>query len=283
MDYMEEQEGFVGKMKGWLVSLLLVAMILAAGCQGSASSESELTVFAAASLTEVLTELGAAYEAENPGVKVLFSFDSSGTLKTQLEEGAKADVFIAASVKPMDELDGSRGRAENPKGLDLIAPDTRLDLLENRVVLVVPAGNPAGVGSFEDLKSGLLNGDILLAMGNSDVPVGQYSQSLLAFFGLEEEALARQGLITYSSNVKEVTTQVSEGAVDSGIIYSTDATQAGLQVVAEADEAMVGRVVYPAAVLKDAKDPAAARSFLAFLQTQAAREVFAEAGFKPVP
>lgn len=270
-------------MKQWLRVMLSLAVFLAAGCQAAGTPETELTIFAAASLTETLTELGGAYEKENPGTKVLFSFDSSGTLKMQLEEGAKADVFISAAEQQMDELDGSADSRRNPDGLDLIEAGTRVDLLENRVVLAVPEGNPASVRSFEDLARGMEKGEILLAMGNSDVPVGQYTSDIMKFFHLDEEALARQGSITYGSDVKEVTTQVKEGAVDCGIIYSTDAAAAGLEIVAEADEAMIGRVLYPAAALKDASDPAAARAFLKFLQGEWAREIFTDAGFTPLP
>lgn len=263
--------------------ILALAMVMGAGCQAAEQKETELMVYAAASLTETLTELGKTYEEEHEGTKVLFNFDSSGTLKTQLEEGAKADVFISAAQKQMNEMDGSLDSEKNPAGLDLIATGTRLDLLENKVVLAVPEGNPAAVQSFEDMAKGLENGDLFMVMGNSDVPVGQYTSDILKFFNLDEAALAKQGHITYGSNVKEVTTQISEGMVDCGVIYSTDATAAGLEAVDEADETMVGRVVYPAAALKGSSDPAFAKAFLEFLQSEVARNVFSKAGFTPLP
>lgn len=201
----------------------------------------------------------------------------------QLAEGAKADIFISAAKKPMDELDGPADSGAEPEGLDLIETASRVDLLENRVVLAVPEGNPASLGSFNDLARGLENGELVLAMGNSDVPVGQYTLDILRFFHLDEAALARRGSITYGSDVKEVTVQVKEGAVDCGIIYSTDAAAQGIITVAEADEAMVGRVIYPAAVLKSAADPETAGAFLDFLQSEPARAVFRSAGFTPLP
>ena len=123
---------------------------------------------------------------------------------------------------------------------------------------------------------------ILLGMGNSDVPVGQYTQKIFAYYGLDESDLAQAGCITYGSNVKEVTSQVSEGTVDCGVIYKTDATSAGLTMVAEATEAMCGRVIYPAAATKNALQPDLAKSFLGFLKTGDASACFEKVGFTPL-
>ena len=163
--------------------------------------------------------------------------------------------------------------------LDLIDHDTRFDILENKVTLVVPEGNPKNIQSFDDLASHLQAGDILMVMGNSDVPVGQYTQKILAYYELDEAALAAASVITYGSNVKEVTTQVSEASVDAGVVYCTDAFSAGLKVVDEATKEMCGQVIYPAAVLKAALNAVAARKFLEYLQTSAAGEVFESVGF----
>ncbi|MCR5475178.1 MAG: molybdate ABC transporter substrate-binding protein [Lachnospiraceae bacterium] len=226
-----------------------------------------LTVFAAASLTETMEEIGNIYSGAHPDVKLIYNFDSSGTLKTQIEEGAECDIFISAAQKQMDGLSG------------YIDETTRRDLLENKVVLAVPEGNPKGIKSYEDMVGHLNDKDILLAMGNEDVPVGQYTQKIFEYFGLSEEALAKDGLITYGSNVKEVTTQVSEAAVDCGIVYSTDAFSAGLEAVDTATEEMCGRVTYPAAVLKDAGHPDEAKAFLDYLGTDEAGAVFESVGF----
>ena len=121
-----------------------------------------------------------------------------------------------------------------------------------------------------------------MAMGNSDVPVGQYTQKILNFYGLDEEALAKSGVITYGSNVKEVTTQVSEGSVDCGIVYCTDAFSAGLTVIDGASKDMCGQVIYPAAVLKTAKNPDAAKAFLDYLTGSEAMAIFEAVGFSPV-
>ena len=122
----------------------------------------------------------------------------------------------------------------------------------------------------------------MLAMGNADVPVGQYTQKILKYFDLSETELAAAGVITYGSNVKEVTTQVSEGAVDCGIIYQTDAYSAGLTVVDTATPEMCGQVIYPAAILNISKNVEAAQEFLNYLTSEAGDEVFASVGFTPV-
>lgn len=282
-----------------LAALLALAMSMTAcltGCgsantntnadTGSAASDSgkktELVVFAAASMTETLNQIKTDYEAQHKDVTLTYNFDSSGTLKTQIQEGATCDVFISAAQKQMDQLDASKDETANPEKLDFINSDSRMDLLENKVVLVVPENNPKNINSFDDLKNKLESGDVLMAMGNSDVPVGQYTQKILQYFGLDEKALADAGEITYGSNVKEVTTQVSEGSADCGIVYYTDAYSAGLKVVGEATEEMCGKTIYPAAVMKNSEHPEQAQEFLAYLSSDAAAKVFEKVGFVAV-
>jgi len=242
----------------------------------------ELIVFAAASMTETMTALGDQYMAEHPEVTVVFNFDSSGTLKTQIQEGADCDIFISAGQKQMNQLDIAADPAVNTEGLDFVLEGSRFDILENKVALAVPADNPANIHSYDDLVAGLQGGSILLAMGNADVPVGQYTQKILAYYALSEEALAASGAITYGSNVKEVTTQISEGAVDCGIIYQTDAFSAGLTVVDTATAEMCGQVIYPAAVMNVSKNVDAAKAFLEYLTSAEADAVFENVGFTPV-
>ena len=244
--------------------------------------EVELIVFAAASMTETLTEIKGVYEAANPGVTLTYNFDSSGTLKTQIQEGADCDLFISAGQKQMNQLDITANPEVNTDGLDFVLEGSRINLLENKVTLVVPEGNPKGIESFDALAEALKAGDVFLCMGNSDVPVGQYTQKILAFYGLDEEELAGKGLITYGTNVKEVTTQVKEASVDCGVVYCTDAFSAGLTVVDSATAEMCGQVIYPAAVLNVSKNPKAAQAFLNYLQTPEAMAVFENVGFAPV-
>lgn len=269
-----------------LVMILAMVALLAAGCgstnAGSAAAPAaqsetksepvQLTVFAAASMTETLTEIQARYKTVAPNVTLTFNFDSSGTLKTQIEEGADCDLFISAAQKQMNALDISHKK--NTDKLDFILPESRVDLLENKVVLVVPEGNSAGIQSFEDVNTDAVS---MIALGNADVPVGQYSEEIFTKMGVWDGI---QGKITFGSNVKEVTTQVSEGAVDCGVVYATDAFSAGLTPVAEAPADMLATpVVYPAAVLKSSKHPEAAQAFLDYLRTDACTTVFEKVGF----
>ena len=242
----------------------------------------ELIVFAAASMTETLNELGNQYMADHPEVTIVFNFDSSGTLKTQIQEGADCDIFISAGQKQMNQLDINAKPEVNTDGLDFILEGSRFDILENKVALAVPEGNPAGITSYEDLISGLKDGKLVLAMGNSDVPVGQYTQKILAYFELSEEDLAAAGSVTYGSNVKEVTTQVKEATVDCGIIYQTDAFSAGLTVVDTATKEMCGQVIYSAAILKASAHADATQAFLDFLTSDTGDAVFQAVGFTPV-
>ncbi len=241
--------------------------------------EVELIVFAAASMTETMTEIKGMYEAANPGVTITYNFDSSGTLKTQIQEGAPCDLFISAAPKQMNQLDASCDAEKNPDGLDFVLQGSRINLLENKVALVVPEGNPKDIESFDQLAGMLKAGGVLFAMGNSDVPVGQYTQKILAYYGLNEEDLVKAGVITYGSNVKEVTTQVKEASVECGVVYGTDAFSAGLEVVDTATAEMCGQVIYPAAVMKNSASPEAAQAFLDYLTGDEAMAVFEGVGF----
>lgn len=287
-------------MKKFISLLLALAMALslvACGNGGSADTNQdannaddqqtpaetvELTVFAAASLTESLTAIGEKYMAENENVKINFNFDSSGKLYTQIKEGAPCDLFISAAPKQMNQLDGTlRDDADkNPDGLDMLVEGSRLDLLENKVVLAVAEGSDKGIDSFDKLAELLKSGGVTLAIGNEDVPVGQYTKKIFAYYEIDEAAIAAN--LTYGSNVKEVTTAVSEGTVDCGIIYASDAYSASLTVAAEATADMCGQVIYPAAVLNTSTRQEAAAAFLAYLQDAGASAEFEKVLFTPL-
>ena len=269
-------------MKKVLALVLALAMVLAAGMAAAETAKTEVIVFAAASLTESLTEIKALYEAENPDIELVFNFDSSGTLKTQIQEGAVCDLFISAAPKQMNQLDLSKDEEKNPDRLDFVLEGSRTDLLENKVALVVPEGNPKGIESFDALAAVLKDGEILMAMGNADVPVGQYTQKILAYYELDEAALAAAGKITYGTNVKEVTTQVVQASVDCGVVYGTDAFSAGLAVIDTATAEMCGQVIYPAAVMKNSAVPEAAQAFLDYLKGEEATAVFEGIGFSAI-
>lgn len=250
--------------------------VAAASVQPSAEPV-ELTVFAAASMTETLNKVIELYKADTPNVTITPTYDSSGTLMTQISEGANCDLFISAAQKQMNALDITQDAEKNPEKLDFVDPDTRIDLLENKVVLVVPKNNSAGIKSFKDIANSKM-----IALGNSDVPVGSYSLAILKYLGLNVAELEKSGKVTYGSNVKEVTTQVSEGTVDCGIVYATDAYSAVLTVVDTATADMCGKVIYPAAVLKASKNTEAAKKFLDFLKSDKAMAAFEAVGFTAV-
>lgn len=268
-------------------SLALSASLLLSACGGSAASSRaasasseaaasseasgesvQLTVFAAASLTETLNEIAEQYKTVAPNVELVFNFDSSGTLKTQIEEGADCDLFLSAAQKQMNALE-----EEN-----LINADTRIDLLENKVVLAVPEGNPADIQSFEDIGTDKCK---LVALGNDDVPVGSYSIEILTNLGSLDE-LESSNKITYGSNVKEVTTQVKEAAADCGIVYATDAFSAGLETVDQATAEECRQVIYPAALTASTAHAEEAQAFLDYLTTDDAAAIFASVGFAMV-
>lgn len=284
-------------MKKVFAMLLAAAMVLTVTACGAGKEETkaettaettadaekvEVVVFAAASMTETLTEIAGLYKEVAPNVTLTFNFDSSGTLKTQIEEGAVCDLFISAGQKQMNQIDISADAEINTDGLDFVEEGTRINLLENKVVLAVPDDNPKGIDTFDDMVAGLKDGSVLLAMGNSDVPVGQYTQKILSFYELNEEELANAGVITYGSNVKEVTTQVKESTVDCGIIYCTDAYSAQLHIVDDATAEMCGQVIYPAAVMNTSQCKEAASDFIDYLTTDEAMAVFEAVGFTPV-
>ena len=214
-------------------------------------------------MTETMEEIAVLYKTIAPEVTLVYNFDSSGTLLTQIQEGADCDIFISAAQRQMNTLDDAG---------ELLA-GTRFDLVENRVALVVPDGNPANIHTFEDAANASL-----LALGNSDVPVGQYSEEIFTNMGVwNDEFLSR---VTLGGNVKEVTTWVSEGSVDCGVVYATDAFSAGLEIVADAPEGTLQTpVVYPAAAIGATQNADAAIAFLEYLRSPEASAVFESVGF----
>ena len=275
------------KILSLILSLSLILALAACGGGNSGAAESsaqnsespaettpaqaeevEVVVFAAASMEATLTQIADLYKEVAPNVKLTFTFDSSGTLKTQIEEGAVCALFISAAQKQMNQLDSADTTGTN-EGLDFVLSDTRINFVENKVVLAVPDDNPKDIQSFSDLATDKLS---LLCLGNDDVPVGAYSLQILDTLGIDITALEADGKVTYASNVSEVANQVKEGAVDCGIIYATDAFTYELTVVDQATAEMCDQVIYPAAVMKcggSEASQAAAQAFLDYLHTDA--------------
>ena len=260
------------KFKKLLALMLVAIMTLAIAACGSSSDEEtteeateaasetvELNILAAASMTDVLTELGDAYMEANPDVKLTFTFDSSGTLQTQIEEGAPADLFLSAATKQMNALNDE----------DLMDQDSEIDLLENKCVLIKPAGSDLDIESFEDVATDKVE---MVAIGNSDVPVGQYTQTIYENLGLWDQIEAKANLGT---NVRQVLDWVATENADCGIVYATDAAiEDKVEVVAEAPEGSCDPAIYPAGVVKASENKEAAQAFLDYLKTDEAKTAF---------
>lgn len=238
----------------------------ASAVSSSAPAAADLTVSAAASLTDVLNELSKSYQDANPGVKVTMTYGASGALQTQIEEGAPSDLFLSAAQKQMTALED--------KGL--LLDGTKKDLLVNKVVLITPKDSQKGIKSFDDVNTDKV-GKIALGEPKS-VPVGQYSEEI--FTSLKTLDAVKKKAV-YGTDVRQVLTWVESGEVDCGVVYATDAAVSDkVTVAAEAPEGSHKPVVYPAAVLKSSKNPDAAKAFLAFLSSDEAKAAFEKYGFE---
>jgi molybdate transport system substrate-binding protein len=251
--------------------------MLFVGCNGTEKSDEnaktsdnqetkEILVAAAASLKNPMEELQKLYKEKYPNVEITFTFGSSGSLEQQIEQGAPVDVFVSAASKQMDALVDKK----------LILEQTRTDILENKIVLIVPKDSKLGITSFEDITKANK-----IALGDPDsVPAGEYAKEVLTHLQLFEKIEDRT---TYAKDVTEVLTWVSMENADAGIVYTTDAISSkDVLVVAEAPEGSYSKVIYPAAVVKETKEETAAREFLSFLSLKEAQKVFEKYGFKPV-
>ena len=226
----------------------------------------EILVAAAASLKNAYEEeLIPMFEEQNPGVTVTGTYDSSGKLQTQIEEGLEADVFMSAATTQMDAL--------NEEGM--IASDTITNLLENKIVLIVPSSSELGLASFEDIAKAES-----IALGDpASVPAGQYAQEALTNLGIWDSIKDK---VSFGTNVTEVLNQVAAASADAGIVYATDAASMADQVtvIAEAPEGSLAEpVIYPVAVVANSAHPDEANAFVDFLKTDEAMAVFESYGF----
>jgi molybdate transport system substrate-binding protein len=248
-----------------ILRLILISGVVVGAC--SRTNPSALTVSVAASLQDAMQQLGPAFEQSHPGSKVSFNFGGSGTLEQQIEHGAPVDVFLSAASEPMDKL-AAKG---------LIWNDTRRDLLRNQIVLIARRGDTS-LNSFAGLTDGSVK---LIALGDpGSVPAGNYGRQVLKSLKLWE---AVQGKLVLGKDVRQVLTYVETGNADAGIVYATDARlSSNVRVVTTAPETSHEPVAYPVAVLKDSRNPAAARAFVSFLESARARETFTRLGFTTV-
>lgn len=252
---------------------VLLAVIMLAGCtfdtQDRAADKTEqaetVTVLAAASLTDVCTELEGIYEKENPGTDLVFSFGSSGALQTQIEEGVDADMFFSAAIKQMDAL----------KEEGLMEDDTIKELLENRIVLVVPKGSDKGITKFEDAADDRVT---MIGLGDPEsVPAGQYAEEVFTSLGILDQVKKKAN---YGTDVRMVLNWAASGEVDCGVVYATDAyTEDGVDIVCEAPEGSCKKVIYPVGIIKASKEKEAASEFLDFLASEETMKIFEKYGF----
>lgn len=258
-----------------LKCLGLVGALVLAACSGltAAAPESKtLTVFAAASLTDAFTQIGKAFEAQHPGVTVAFNFAGSQALRTQLEQGALADVFASASGKDM--------LAAIEAGL--IVSGTQKNFLTNQLSVILPNDNPADVRTLEDLAEPGLK----LVLAAEEVPVGAYARQALGKMelkfgvGFKERVLAN--VVSNEDNVKQVVAKVGLGEADAGLVYGSDAVAApGLQTLAiPADFNVIA--TYPVAALASAPNATLAADFIAYILSPEGQAVLKQWGFAPV-
>ncbi len=226
-----------------------------------------LTVSAAISMKDALDEAGHGFTAANPSITVAYNYGASGTLQHQIEQGAPVDLYLSASPKQMDALEA--------KGL--LLQGTRKNLLCNEIVLIVPKDSRLHISSFQDLA----RPDVKqIALGEPiTVPAGEYAKEVLTYLGIYGVVKSKAVL---AKDVRQVLTYVETGNADVGIVYSTDAmSTSNVKVVATAPEKSHAPAIYPVAVIKNAKDPAAARAFEDFLLGAQARTIFQKYGFAP--
>jgi molybdate transport system substrate-binding protein len=232
-----------------------------------------LNIFAAASLTDAFAEIGVNFEAANPGVTVTFNFAGSQALRTQIEEGAPADVFASANTKEMDTLVAGA----------FVANDAPQMFLTNELVIIVPEGNPAGVDNVESLSRLGLK----LVLAAEEVPVGRYSREAFdlmnAQFGSDFKDKVLANVVSNEDNVKQVVAKVQLGEADAGIVYTSDAVPAPELPVVEIPAEMNVIAEYPIAPLTAATNPDLAAAFVEYVLAPEGQAVLQKWGFGPVP
>lgn len=261
-------------MKKLFMLLMSMMMLLSVGCgseqepakDAAKAEQVELNVSAAASLTDVMKEMAANYEKEHPNVKIVFNFGSSGALQQAIQNGGAADLFFSAAQKQMNALEKD----------GLLADGTRKDLLVNEVVLIVPKDGGKDIKDFKQLTDAAIQH---VALGEpKGVPVGQYSEEVLTRMGNLEAVKTKT---VYFSDVRQVLNAVETGNADCGIVYATDAAVSDkVKVTAKAPADSHKPIVYPAAVLKEAKQLEVAKDFLAFVSNDTSKKLFEKYGFE---
>ena len=260
---------FAALMAGVMGTMMFGTTMVSAEAEAPAELKGEVYAFIAASLNNAMGEIQKDFNETYPDVEILFNADSSGTLQTQIEEGARCDIFFSAATKQMDAL-VDEGPAQK---------DSVVDLLENKVVLIKPKDGETKVTGFENITDAAN-----LALAGESVPVGQYSREIFENLGIMDEV--NQMEINEGKNVTDVLASVSEGSNEVGIVYATDAASVAdsVDIIAEAPEGSLETpVLYPVGLVEDKEasedDTAAAEAFLEYLQSDEAIAVFEKYGF----
>ena len=223
-----------------------------------------ILIAAAASMENSMKELIRTFEEQNPYITVEGTYDSSGKLQTQIEEGMEADIFLSAATKQMNAL-----KEEN-----LVDSDSIVELLENKVVLVVPTGSNTNVTSFKDVQ----NAETIALGDPESVPAGQYAKEIFESLGIYED-VARKA--SFGTNVTEVLNWIAEGSAEVGVVYATDAASTDkVTVIAEAPEGVLAeKVIYPLGIVSASEKKDAAKLFVEFLQSDEATSILESYGF----
>ena len=251
------------------ISLPILTLILLSACASNAPRPDsvQLTVFAAASLTDSFGEMATTFEASHPGVDVSLNFAGSNTLRAQIDQGAQADIFASANTKEMDALVAS----------GLAAEGTPQTFLTNRLVVITPTENPAGVSTFDDLTRPGLK----LVLAAEEVPVGRYTRQMLDNAGADFKAMVLANVVSNETDVKQVLAKVQLGEADAGIVYASDAVAAPELPVIEIPSEWNVLAKYPIAALKDAPQPELANEFVAFVLSPDGQTILKKWGFSP--
>lgn len=252
-------------LRGFVAFCVAIAVSCAQQQPAPESEATTLLISAAASVTDAMEEVATLYPEQQPNTTIQHNFGSSGALQQQIEQGAPADIFLSAAQRQMDALEEQ----------DFIRPETRKNLLQNTIVLIVPQDSET-VNSFSDLTSGNLR---RIAVGEfASVPAGQYAEEVLTNLGILEDIRDK---LVFGNNVRQVLSFVEAGNADAGLVYATDAALSDrIRIVENAPANSHSPIVYPIAVVQDSENPEAAQSYLEFLSGETAKSVFEKYGFK---
>lgn len=248
------------------LSIVCVALFIS-GCSSNSVKQSNLTISAAASLTDSLNKIVTSFEKEHPNIKIAVNYGASGALRQQIEQGAKVDLFLPVSVKDLETLESEK----------LIDPANSLIFARNILVLIVPQGNPLNIKGLDDLKKSDVKHIAIGAVPS--VPAGIYAKESLEKVGVFNDLKTK---FIYAKDVRQVLEYVVTGNVDAGFVYKTDAaTSKGVQIASTIPDLNHKPIAYYAAILNSTKHPEEAKEFMSYLLSKQSQEILSEYGFLP--